>query len=82
MGRPSASEANKSFALEFAKLVTQRSDNPDDLVARCGQCSIFSALRDVCPDLIRDAANREGLTEIEYNKMLQVQITTLHLGPG
>ncbi len=75
MGRPAASPVNKSIALEFAKMITRKTDNANDLVARCGQCSIFSALREICPSLSREGntENRDGLTEVEFNKMLQVQ---------
>ncbi len=37
------------FAIAFANLVTQATENPEDLVARNGDKSIFSVLRLIMP---------------------------------
>lgn len=74
MGRAAASEVNKAVALAFAKIITQRSEDPHDLVARCGRYSIYSTFRDMYPFLVREGQldNREGVSEVEFNKVLQV----------
>lgn len=74
MGRPAASETNKVVAIAFAKLVTLETDNPDNIIARCGLCSIFSLLSKVFPSIVRDErfGPREGISEVELNKALQV----------
>ena len=76
MGRPSASAENKVIAIEFAKAVTRKTSDPKDLLARCGRCSLFSALQEMFPQIVRDGASsaRHGLTEAEFNKLLQVNI--------
>ncbi len=74
MGRSAASEKNKAVAVAFAQLVTQKTDNPDDIIARCGKCSIYAVLKEVCPLIVRDenSGPRERISEVEINKALQV----------
>ena len=86
MGRPSASAENKVIAIEFAKAVTRKTSDPKDLLARCGRCSLFSVFQEMFPQIVRDGTSsaRHGLTEVEFNKLLQVleNLTTalpLHL---
>jgi hypothetical protein len=76
MGRPCASQENKMAALAFASLITQHSSNPDDLLARCGRCSLFATLQEMFPHITRDAdgGDRDGISEVEFNKILQVMI--------
>ncbi len=80
MGRPAASAANRQFAVEFARLVTRRTDCHTSTIARCGVCSIYCLLKMVRPSIIRDANKgpREGISEVEFNKALQV--SNLDLG--
>ena len=75
MVRPSASAENKLIAIEFAKTVTCKTDNPEDFLARCGRCSLFSTLQEMFPQIVRDGecTARDGLTEVEFNKALQVR---------
>ena len=79
MGRPSASPENKTIALEFAKVVTRKTSSSYDLLARCGRCSLFSALQEMFPQIVRDGTRlaRDGLTEVEFNKLLQVQASLI-----
>ena len=79
MGRPSASPENKTIALEFAKVVTRKTSSSYDLLARCGRCSLFSALREMFPQIVREGTRlaRDGLTEVEFNKLLQVQASLI-----
>ncbi len=74
MVRPAASDINKAVALTFAPSVTQITQDPADTVARCGRCSLYSALRDVYPQTVRDGLSgvRDGVSEMEFNKTLQV----------
>ncbi len=74
MGRPAASEANKQFAVALAHMVTHRTDNPSDTIARCGKCSVFALLKMFCPGVVRDCntSPRDGISEVELNKALQV----------
>ncbi len=78
MGRPAASEANKNFAVAVAHLVTQRTDDPSDTIARCGKCSIFALLKIFSPAIVRDqdTGPRDGISEVELNKALQVSKST------
>ena len=73
MVRPTGSPINRRLALEFAKLVTRHTGNDDDLVARCGRCSLFSTLQEIFPSVVRDESGgaRDGLSEVEFNKLLQ-----------
>ena len=81
MVRPKASDRNKTIAAYFAdamtvetsftfqKKITQRA------VSCRGQGSIFHALSSCLPNIIREGScqvvqNREGITEIELNKVL------------
>jgi hypothetical protein len=75
MGRPTASAYNKQFAVAMACLVTAETDNPNDTVARCGPYSIFALVKQVCPSIVRDTDSgpRDGLSEVELNKALQVR---------
>jgi hypothetical protein len=81
MVRPKASERNKTIAAYFAdtltveisftfqKKITQRA------VSCRGRGSIFDALSSCLPNIVREGScqivqNREGITEIELNKVL------------
>ena len=74
MGRPRASAANKMLAVEFAKSVTRQTGDTDDLVARCGRYSLYCALKEMFPHIAREGSEgeRDGLAEVEFNKLLQV----------
>ena len=74
MGRPAASEANRGLAVRFANLLTRRTDNPYSTIARCGPCSIYGLLKSAIPTVVRDtnAGPRDGISEVEFNKVLQV----------
>ena len=72
MRRSCASQENKMAALAFANIVTEQSSNPEDMVARCGRCSLFATLQEMFPHIIRDA-DAEGICEVEFNKLLQVR---------
>ena len=74
MGRPTASKLNKEFAVAFAQTVTCNTGNGGDIVARCGDCSVFALLCATCPDIVRNNKSipRDGITEVEMNKVLQV----------
>jgi hypothetical protein len=79
--RPKASDQNKQIALAFAQCVTTGATE-DDLLARHGSLSIYSAFCQVLPALARDSKdfrgkNRQGLTEIEFNKFLERQDAAL-----
>ncbi len=75
MGRPAASLQNKHVAIAIAKLVTAETEYHSDTVARCGPCSIFAIVKHACPAIIRqsDSGPRDGLSEVELNKVLQVR---------
>ena len=62
-------------ALAFAKIITKQSTDPDDLMARCGRCSLFATLQEMFPHIIREAngGERDGICEVEFNKILQVR---------
>jgi hypothetical protein len=79
MGRPVASIANRRFAIAIAKLITVPTGNQLDTVARSGVCSIFSFLRRLFPCIVRDGNSglRDGISEVELNKALQVNIASL-----
>ena len=74
MVRPVASDVNKAIALTFAASVTQITRDTVDTVARNGHCGLFSALKDVYPQTVRDEISgvRDGVSEMEFNKTLQV----------
>ena len=59
-------------ALAFANIVTKQSSDPEDLLARCGRCSLFAALQEMFPHIVRDA-DAAGICEVEFNKLLQVR---------
>ena len=75
MGRPCASQQNKMAALAFAKIITKQTMDHQDLLARCGRCSLFATLQEMYPHIIReaDAGDRDGISEVEFNKILQVK---------
>jgi hypothetical protein len=62
--------------LAFATSVTRITRDTVDTVARNGHCGLFSALKDVYPQTVRDDISgvRDGVSEMEFNKTLQVQI--------
>ena len=74
MGRPSASGTNKRFSISIAQIITYHSDNDEEMIARCGKCSVFAVLNATCPEIVRneDSQPRDGITEVEFNKVLQV----------
>ncbi len=74
MVRPVASDINKAIALTFAASVTQFTHDNADIMARCGRCGLFSALRSIYPQTVRDehSGARDGISEMELNKTLQV----------
>ncbi len=74
MGRPAASPANKKLAVSIALMVTRQTDKSSDTIARGGMCSIFELLKSVSPTITRqnNEGPRDGITEIELNKALQV----------
>ena len=69
-----SSESNRSAALALAQVITRKSDIPEDSIARRGSCSIFSVLLATCPPIIQNgnSRDRKGVSEIEFNKLLQV----------
>mmetsp|Transcript_15950 Transcript_15950/g.36449 ORF Transcript_15950/g.36449 Transcript_15950/m.36449 type:complete len:305 (-) Transcript_15950:58-972(-) len=75
MVRPVASDENKALGLKFASTVTTEVSNQGrNVIARSGRLSIFSALRECCPSAIRNNdpwIGRYGMTEIEFNKVLE-----------
>eukprot|EP00961_Rhodomonas_salina_P004471 61099-Rhodomonas_salina.2 len=73
MVRPCASKQNRRLCLQFAQACTKNTGNPTDLLARCGPLSPFSALHRCCPTAVRidNEGRRDGITELECNKMLQ-----------
>ena len=79
MGRPVASERNKYVAVAFAKLMMEQTNNADDIVARCGLCSVYALLKCACPTVVREGniGPRDGVSEVEFNKALQVRLEVL-----
>ena len=71
MGRPTASDTNRRAALALARVLTRLTGNADDVVARCGECGLYSAVGEVFPQIVRAGA-RDGVSEVELNKTLQV----------
>jgi len=69
----SASAANKEFARQFALVVVTPTDRLNDMVARSGPWSLFSAMSECFPDFVKGDTleTREGLQEAEFNKALQ-----------
>ncbi len=74
MGRPAASEVNKNLAVAIALTVTRKTINTHDTIARCGKCSIFTLFKLLSPGIIREnnSGPRDGISEVEFNKALQV----------
>jgi hypothetical protein len=74
MGRPTVSALNKRIALSIAEIVTVKTDDHEDRIARSGMCSVFAFLRAACPELVRerDSGPRDGISEAELNKALLV----------
>ncbi len=62
-------------ALAFASIVTKQTMHHEDLLARCGRCSLFATLQEMFPHIIREASSgdRDGISEVEFNKSLQVR---------
>jgi hypothetical protein len=62
-------------ALAFASIITKQTVNHDNLLARCGRCSLFATLQQMYPHIIREAdtGDRDGISEVEFNKLLQVR---------
>ena len=75
MVRPTGSPSNRQIALEFARLATRSTGDDEDMVARCGRCSLFSALQEMFPAVVRDKSggDHDGVSQIEFNKTLQVR---------
>jgi hypothetical protein len=75
MGRPAASEENRKLAVAMALTVTRRSISSHDTIARCGKCSIFALFKLLSPGNVRDSNSgpRDGISEVEFNKALQVE---------
>ena len=71
MGRPTASDTNRRAALALARMLTRLTGDADDIVARCGECGLHSAVQEVFPQIVRARA-RDGISEVELNKVLQV----------
>ena len=84
MGKSRSLETNRAAALAFAQIITQSTGATDDQIARRGNCSIFSVLLAVCPSLVRggQSLNSNGLSEIEFIKMLQVSAELPYLFAG
>ena len=78
MGRPVASISNRRFAVALANLLTRSTGCPHNAIARSGKCSIFSLLRVIRPSIVRDSDTgpRDGISEVEFNKALQVFCST------
>ncbi len=71
MGRPAASDTHRKAALALARILTRLTGDADDIVARCGECELYSAVQEVFPQIVRAGA-RDGISEVERNKVLQV----------
>jgi hypothetical protein len=50
----------------------------NDLLARCGRCSLFATIQEMYPHIIREAdtGDRDGISEVEFNKILQVKCSS------
>jgi hypothetical protein len=74
MGRPAASEANKNLAVAIALTVTRDTTSKHDTVARGGICSIYALFKLLRPGAVRENSlgPRDGISEVEFNKALQV----------
>ena len=51
LSRPVLIDSLAAFAIAFANIATQATDNADDWVARNGKMSIFSALQSIFPEV-------------------------------
>eukprot|EP00961_Rhodomonas_salina_P039046 524891-Rhodomonas_salina.1 len=76
MGRPCASPLNRAFVRHFASACTTFTNNKYDLIARSGPYSLFAALAQCFPSVVRTeqtarSENRNGVSEAECNKELQ-----------
>ncbi len=74
MVRPTPSDTNKRVALAFAKAVTRTTNKIFDMVARRGPSSLFSALKEIYPEVVYCGPPypRDGVSEMVFNKTLQV----------
>ncbi len=89
MVRPRASESNLRACAAFGKAITICVDAKDWIadmapIPCSGSKSIFAALCECLPDLVRAAndkqpKNRKGVTEIEFNKSIQVSTLVLQI---
>jgi hypothetical protein len=57
--------------LALARILTRFTGDAYDIVARCGVCGVYSAVGEVFPRIVRAGA-RDGVSEVELNKVLQV----------
>jgi hypothetical protein len=55
----------------MARILTRFTGDADDIVARCGVCGLYSAVEEVITQIVRAGA-RDGVSEVELNKVLQV----------
>ena len=54
-------------------MIITRTKCPDDVLARVGPYSPYALLLRTCPDICRVGATpRDGISELEFNKALQV----------
>ncbi len=72
MGRPTASDTNRRAALALAGTLTRLTGDVGDMVARCGECGLYSVVEEALPQIVRSGA-RDGVSEVELNKALQVR---------
>jgi len=74
MPRPRVSAENLKAALDFAQTVsTVQGAGPASFVARHGPCSMYAALGQCHPDIIRDkrpTSNRKGISDAEFLRVL------------
>jgi hypothetical protein len=71
MGRPTASDTNRRAGLALVRALTRLTADALDIVARCGGCGLYSAVGELLPQIVRAGA-RDGISEVELNKTLQV----------
>lgn len=73
MVRPAASTANKQLMAYFAEMVTYRTENANDWVARTGSVSVFGAFTQCCVSCVRvhKQGPSDGITQLESNKVLE-----------
>lgn len=74
MPRPRVSAENLKAALEFALVVTTQEDaGASSFVARHGPCSMYAALGQYTPGILRDhrpTSNRKGVSDAEFLRVL------------